>query len=147
MQKIFFLLVAAFLLFPISNSYGFSAKGQDCSKCHTLSKDEALILLKDLIPNSKILEVRISPVKSMWEVDVEAGGRKGLVYVDFSKNHLVSGAIINIKEKKNLTSIRSEELNKVVLSKEDVSKIPLADALVMGDKDAKHKVVVFDDPD
>jgi thiol:disulfide interchange protein DsbC len=127
---------------PVSYSYGFSEKGQDCSKCHTLTKDEAATLLKDIGPGIKVLEILMSPVKGMWEVDVDAGGKKGLVYVDFSKKYLVSGSIIALQGKVNLTDDRFSELNKV-----DVSQIPLDDALVMGEKDAKYKVVVFDDPD
>lgn len=142
MRKILFLLCMAVLLLPASYSYGFSSKDEDCSKCHTLSKEEAASLLKDLIPNVKVLEVRVSPLKGVWEVDVEAGGKKGPTYVDFSKKYLVAGSIIGIKEKKNLTQERLTELNRV-----DVSQIPLGDALVMGDKDAKNKVIVFDDPE
>jgi len=142
MYKMLLSLVVTVLLLPVSYSYGFSAQGEDCSKCHTLTKDDAATLLKDLIPNVKVLEVRVVPVKGMWEVDIESGGKKGPLYVDFSKKYLVSGSIVNIKDKKNLTQERHEELNRV-----DVSQIPLGDALVMGDKSAKHKVIVFDDPD
>lgn len=142
MKRILFFLAVVIFLFPAPDSYGFSEKGQDCSKCHTLSKDEALILLKDLIPNSRILDVKTSPVKSMWEVDVDAGGRKGIVYIDFSKKLLISGAVVDIKSKVNLTQERMTEINKV-----DVSQIPLDNAIVMGDKNARHKVIVFDDPD
>ena len=143
MQRIIVAVVAAVvLLLPMSHSHGFSEKGNDCSKCHTLKKDEAVSLLKDLIPNVNILDIKTIPVKGMWEVDIESGGKKGLLYVDFSKKHLISGAILDIKSKKNLTQERLSDINKV-----DVSKIPLGDALVMGDKNAKHKVIVFDDPD
>lgn len=146
MYKILLSLVVALLL-PLSYAHGFSTKGQDCSKCHTLTKDDAAALLKDVIQNVKVLDVRVIPVKGMWEVDIEAGGRKAPLYVHFSKKYLLSGSLVNIAEKKNLTQERAEELNKVVLTKDDVSKIPLADALVMGEKNAKHKVIVFDDPD
>ena len=142
MRKLLFSVVMALLLLPVSYSYGFSEKGQDCSKCHTLSKDEAATLLKDIGQGVKVLEVLMSPIKGMWEVDIDAGGKKGLVYVDFSKKHLISGSIITIKERTNLTQDRFTELTKV-----DVSQIPLGDALVMGEKGAKYKVVVFDDPD
>jgi thiol:disulfide interchange protein DsbC len=140
MRKLVFFSILAILLLPLSYSYGFSEKGQDCSKCHTLSKDEAAGLLKDF-GEVKILEVGVSPLKGMWEVDLEARGKKFPVYIDFSKKYMVSGAVISLKEKKNLTQERLTELNKV-----DVSKIPLDDALVMGDKNAKHKIIVFDDP-
>lgn len=144
MRKIlFFAATAIFLLVPLSHySFGFSDKGQDCSKCHTLTRDEASALLKDLDPNVKVIEVLSSPIKAVWEVDIESGGRKMPVYVDFSKKYLISGGIISFKEKKDLTRERLVEISKV-----DVNQIPLDDALVMGEKNAKHKVIVFDDPD
>ena len=142
MRRFLVFLALALALLPVSHSYGFSEKGQDCAKCHTLSKEEASSLMKDLIPNAKILEIVMSPVKGLWEVDLESGGKKGLVYIDFSKRHLVSGGIISIKEKKNLSQERMTEINRV-----DVSQIPLDDAVVVGSKEAKHKVIVFSDPD
>jgi thiol:disulfide interchange protein DsbC len=126
----------------MSYSYGFEAKGQECSKCHTLQKDEAKNLLKNIIPDVVILDVRLSPVKGVWEVDIESRGRKAIVYVDFLKKHFFSGALVSIGEKKNLTQERFTELNKV-----DVSQIPLENALVMGDEKARIRVVVFTDPD
>jgi thiol:disulfide interchange protein DsbC len=50
--------------------------------------------------------------------------------------------LISIVDKKNLTQERLTELNKV-----DVSQIPLDDALVMGDQNARIRVIVFSDPD
>lgn len=142
MKKIFFVIIFALLSLPISYSYGFEEKGQGCSKCHTLSKEEASDLLKGIGPNLKILEIVESPVKGMWEVDIESGDKKVPVYIDFSKKHLIFGNVIAIKEKKNLSQERFIDLNKV-----DISQIPLNDALFMGDKNAKYKVIVFDDPD
>lgn len=140
MRKLLFFFVLAILILPLSYSYGFSEKGQDCSKCHTLSKDEVSNLLKDF-GQIKILEIDVSPIKGMWEVDLEANGRKFPVYIDFSKKYMVTGAVLSLKDKKNLTQQRLTEMNRV-----DVSQIPLDDALVMGDKNAKHKIIVFDDP-
>jgi len=139
------LLISCLLLFcllPMGYSYGFEAKGQECGKCHTLNKDEAKDLLKNVIPDVAILDVRISPVKGVWEVDLESRGRKAIVYVDFQKKHFFSGALVSIGEKKNLTQERLIELNKV-----DVSQIPLENALVMGDEKARIRVIVFTDPD
>jgi hypothetical protein len=67
LRKIFPLLAIILLFFTAANSFAFVTKGQDCSKCHTLKKDEVSILLKDLIPNVKILNVRTIPVKCMLE--------------------------------------------------------------------------------
>jgi thiol:disulfide interchange protein DsbC len=129
-------------VFQVSPSLGFEAKGQDCAKCHTLNSDEARNLLKDVIPNLKVLGVSPGPVKGFWEVYLESGGRKGLIYVDFLKKHFISGSLVSISEKKNLTQERLTDLNRV-----DVSHIPLEDALVMGDPKAKIRIVAFDDPD
>ena len=142
MRKIFCLGIMVALVLPASYALSFSDKEQDCSKCHTLKKDEAAILLKDLAPNLSILDIRVNPVKGLWEVDMESGGRKGIAYVDFSKKYLFLGNVFDIAAKKNLTQDRLTEISRI-----DVSQIPLEDALVMGDKLAKYRVILFDDPD
>jgi thiol:disulfide interchange protein DsbC len=129
-------------LLPMTNSLGFETKGQECSKCHILSNNEAKDLLKNIIPDVVILDIRLSSAKGFWEVYLESRGRKGLAYIDFLKKHFFSGTLISIVDKKNLTQERLTELNKV-----DVSQIPLDDALVMGDQNARIRVIVFSDPD
>ena len=136
-----FVVLVLLVFFPFSHSFGFEAKGQDCSRCHTLKTEEAKELLKD-IPNIKILDVYPSPIKGFWEVYLESAGRKGLLYVDFSKRYFISGALFSIREKRNLTQDRLNDLIRV-----DVSQIPLEDALVMGDPKARIRVIAFDDPD
>jgi len=141
-RKFFILLVAALLFFPVSDVFAFATKGQNCSKCHTLKKEEAITILQNLDQNIKILNVNPSPVKYLWEVSIESRGKKGLIYIDFPKKHIFSGSLITVQGKKNLTRARLSELKRV-----NVSKIPLKDSLVLGEKYAKHKVIVFDDPD
>jgi thiol:disulfide interchange protein DsbC len=140
--RLFISFLFLLYLLPMGYSYGFESKGQECSKCHTLDKDEARDLLKNVIPEVMIFDIRLSPVKGIWEVDLESRGRKAIVYVDFLKKHFFSGALVSIGEKKNLTQERFMELNRV-----DISKIPLEDALVMGDQKARIRVIVFTDPD
>ena len=123
-------------------SYGFETKGQDCSKCHTLSTAEARDLIKIVAPDIKVLEIRLSPSKPLWEVFSESGGRKMILYVDVTKKYLISGSMYSLKERKNLTQESLSALNKI-----DVSQIPLNDALVMGDPKARLRVIVFTDPD
>ncbi|HYA12095.1 MAG TPA: disulfide isomerase DsbC N-terminal domain-containing protein [Thermodesulfovibrionales bacterium] len=142
MKKILFSVLSIFLLLLLLHSYSFSETEKGRSESLDLSVDEASTLLKELDPNIKILGVSKSPVEGLWEVAVEAGNRKSIVYIDSSKKYLLSGALISIKGKKNLTQERLTELSKV-----DVSQIPLDDAIVMGDKDAKYRVIVFDDPE
>ena len=108
----------------------------------TPGKEEVAGLLKDLAPDLKVLEIIESPVKGLWEVSIQSGERKGLLYLDTSKKYFIQGAIFDLSTKTNLTQDKLNELNKV-----DVTKIPLDDALVLGQKDAKYKVIIFTDPD
>jgi thiol:disulfide interchange protein DsbC len=107
-----------------------------------LTNEDAQNALKKVIPDVKILDVRSAEIKGLWEVVIETKGRKGIIYLDSSKNYAIIGSILDLETKANLTRERFLEINKA-----DVSQIPLGDALVMGDKNAKHRVIVFDDPD
>lgn len=143
MSKTSFLaFLLLFYLLPSSPSFCFEGKGQDCSKCHTLSNDEARDLLKGAIPDIRIVSVKLSPTQGLWEVYLESRGRKGIVYVDFLKKYFFTGSLISIAERKNLTQERVAELNKI-----DVSQIPLDNALVLGDRNARIKIISFHDPD
>jgi thiol:disulfide interchange protein DsbC len=146
MRKISFLILLTLPLigFFLSHSAFGAAPpaNHDCTKCHSITKDEATNILKEIAPDIKILEIRPIPLKGLWEVAAEGKGQKVVLYIDFSKKYLISGALVDIKTKANLTQERFNEINKT-----DVSQIPLDDAIVMGKKDAKYRVIVFDDPD
>jgi len=142
-MKMRFLSVSVILIaFLSSPAYGFSQKGQDCSKCHFLKKEEAAAFLKSFDPKIEVLQVRTGPVKYLWEIVYEANGKKGLVYIDLPKKHLFSGNLFDLRGKKNLTQYSLAEINKV-----NSSRIPLQDALIIGKKNAKHKLIVFSDPE
>ena len=89
MRKVLFLVVAISILQYASNSYGFSNKGENCSKCHTLQKEEAAALLKEIDPNVKILNIKVTPLKSLWEIDIESGNKKAVLYLDITKKYLI----------------------------------------------------------
>ena len=145
MRKFILILFVAIsitgLLF-IRNTYSIDKCDHDCTKCHQTTKDEMLNLIKESIPDVKIIEVRPAPLKGLWEVAIETKGQKGIVYIDFSNKYIVSGSIFDITTKTNLTGERLFNLNKV-----DISQIPLDNALLMGDKDASKKVIIFTDPE
>lgn len=142
---IFLMLCVLTSAFP-GSVFPFAKSDQDCSKCHTLSAEQAKTLLKDLIPNVKIIHVQPAPITGLWEIGIDTGGRKAIVYLDYAKKNIISpatrGEVISIATKSSLTQESFQKINKV-----DISQIPLSNALVMGDKTAKHKVIVFDDPD
>ncbi len=129
----------------ISNAgiaFTFGGCEEDCTKCHKMTIGEASDILKRFDGSLKINEVRMAPSKGLWEVIFETNKKRGIAYIDFSKENLILGNILKINTKQNLTQERIVELNKV-----DVSTIPLDDALVMGNKKAEKRVIVFDDPD
>ena len=115
--------------------------GEKCSACHSLKTSEAQGILTSFNPALKVLGVKKAQVGGLWQVDYEFGGKKNIIYIDFAKKHLIQGSVIDIKTRQNLTGISVSELNKV-----DVSKIPLKDALVLGNPKAPLRVIVFVDP-
>jgi thiol:disulfide interchange protein DsbC len=146
------IVLAAFISFVIAISGGrVFAFGQggcegECDKCHSLTKAEAVdILNKVKIPDPKVLGIRMSPVKGLWEVSVDSQGKAGLLYIPFSKHYIVQGQIVEVATGVDKTK---EQYQIIQDSKKvDVSKISLKNALVLGEKGAKKKVIVFTDPD
>ena len=151
---IVFLLSAA-LSFPFLPSalYAFSRAGceqggceEDCSICHSLSKEEANQILRQMkISHAEILKIQLSPVKGLWEVSINDKGTRGMFYIDFSKKFLVPGPIIELKSGRNKTLEGVRQLEKA--KRIDFSKIRLDHALVMGNAWAAYPVAVFTDPD
>jgi thiol:disulfide interchange protein DsbC len=142
MPKSFLLFIALLLCCCFSDALAFQTKGQDCLKCHTLKKDEATVLLNNFSPGITVLDVKQSQAKYLWETSFESGGKKGILYIDLPKKHLFSGSLLTVQGRKNLTKEHLSEINRI-----NVSQIPLKDALVMGDRNAKKRVIVFNDPD
>ncbi|MBZ0157568.1 MAG: hypothetical protein K8I29_15320 [Alphaproteobacteria bacterium] len=135
-------LVVAFF----SQAGAFTAGGcdGDCEKCHSLNEQEVSgILKKTNLADAKIIGIRISPVKSLWEISLENKGQRGIIYIDFSKRHIVSGPVIEVESGADKTKESYQKIKKKV----DFSRIPLENALVMGNRNAPRKVVVFTDPD
>jgi len=132
------MIMAILILLPIS-SFAFPPKKGDkaCTECHKLDKKDAEAIVKKLAPTGTVTEIKMSPVKGVWQVEVAAGeGKKGVLYLDFSKKYLMAQII-------PVESIGKQPPARKV----DVSKIPLDDAIVLGSATAKKKVIVFTDPD
>jgi len=101
---------------------------------HAISKNSA-----DLLRVEQVDEVRKTPIPGLFEV---RSGRN-IYYSDAKGDYFVLGAsIIDTAAKKNLTSARKEEINRI-----DWKALPLDKAIVSGDKKAKLKLAVFTDPD
>jgi thiol:disulfide interchange protein DsbC len=114
----------------------------DCMKCHSITLEEAAEMVDKLNPEIEVMEIKLGPVGGLWELVIKARGKKGVAYVDFSKRHIITGNILEVDSKENLTERRLYELSRI-----DVSSIPLGNALVLGDIDAEYRAIVFADPD
>lgn len=144
---VYFLLLTSCFLLTSGNAYSFSNGGceGDCKKCHSLSTQEVNGILKKMnLSHAKVLSSQLSPVKSLWEIHIDDNGKKGIFYIDFSKKYLLTGPIIEISSGSNKTA---ESAQKIPIGIADVSKIPINNALVMGNARAPKKVIVFTDPD
>lgn len=143
MRKIIVVLaVVLSALYAGGSAHAFSNGDQDCLKCHTLGVEQAKEVLKSLIPDITVMSVEPGPLKGIWEIAMESGGKKGVLYLDFSKKNLIAGNIFDIKSRTSYTQDSLAKINRI-----DFSQIPLENSVVMGDKEAKYKIVVFDDPD
>lgn len=111
-----------------------------CASCHSLDAKEAGKILGGLV--DKVNKVEFAEVPGMWLVEIEKGDKKLPVYIDFSKKYVLSGSVIRLADRGDVTQERHARMNRI-----DMKRIPLDDALVLGSKTAKTKVVVFTDPE
>lgn len=132
-STVVFILV---LMMTLSVNSAFAGKSDN------ISKDQARDVLMRVLPDVKVISVEKAVVAGLWEVVIQSRGQNGIVYLDKGGKHIIFGSIVESATQTNITKRKFDDINKV-----DFSSIPLDDAIVMGNKDAKHKVVVFDDPD
>ena len=144
MRRISYILIFLLVTFFISNknTYAFAKGEQNCTKCHSLNSEQAKKILDEIVPDLKILNVQNGPIDGLWEVGFDSNGRKSIFYIDYSLKKVIAGNILELSTKTNLTQESFLKINKV-----DFSLVPYHNALILGDKEAKHKVVVFDDPE
>ncbi|MBF0565828.1 MAG: DsbC family protein [Nitrospirae bacterium] len=136
------LIVFALVLGGPTVAGAFGGCDSNCANCHKLTKEEATELIKAFDPKASVENVQQAPSKGLWELTVKGEKGKGIVYLDYSKGNLISGQIIKIKTKKNLTAEKLSDIQRV-----DISTIPIQNALYLGDTKAKHILIVFTDPD
>lgn len=143
MKAVCGLIMFGLMLFQAGLVWSFTEGGcgaGDCRDCHILTKPEAQVLLGDF--GGKVVDVKLGEVPGLWNVHVERDGRTFPVFMDFSKEYLISGKIIKLATREDVAYKTYINLNRV-----DVSEIPLDDAVVIGNPQAKNKIIVFDDPE
>jgi thiol:disulfide interchange protein DsbC len=110
-----------------------------CADCHTLGKDEAKEIFKDI--QGEVQSVDFAAVPGLWRVELKTPERTIPLYLDFSKSYLITGNVIRLADRKNLTEARLRQLNPI-----DPARIPLEDALTIGNPAAAKRIIVFTDP-
>ena len=112
----------------------------NCTSCHKF--DEAKF--KDLMGAPQLKVVSYEMVDGLWQVLYEAApGQHNVIYVSPKFDSVFYGQIL-AKNGRNLT----REYMLAHAPQIDTTGIPVRDALtVMGNKDAKNKIFVFDDPE
>jgi len=137
MKRFSLLIIGCLIVLLPFSSYAFKLEqGQDCMDCHKLTTKDVEAIIEKAVPGGKIVDIKASPIKGVWEIDVQRGEQRGAVLLDFSKKFLI-GQMIPVDQLGKQPPARNV----------DVSKIPLTDAVRLGSAKAKKKVIVFTDPD
>ncbi len=120
--KSLILLVLIFSLFSFSISFN-EAFGFSCPS--TITFQNRLYKLQPKFRSIiKVLKINPSPVKGICEVVLRVGKfQKALVYTDSSGRYLISGKIIDLKTKTDLTKEKLLALNKIILNKKMLKKL------------------------
>ena len=148
MKKFLITLVLLVSVVYVSPVFGFGGCEENCQKCHSLSNQEVQQIFQKLqAPDAKVLDIKMSPLKGLWEVTLDNKGQQGIMYVGFSKKYIVGGPIFEIETASNKSQESLQNTNKEAPRYIDLSSVSLDNALLMGEKDARYKVVVFTDPE
>ncbi len=125
----------------VASTHPYDAAHHNCAACHSLSKTEANNLLKQF---GQVQEVKLSPVKGLYEVAIQQGNRQIAAYVDFSKKLIIAGRIFDVASRKMITPLPTEKPMK--LSKAQFERLKPDDSLIMGNRNGSKHIYVFTDP-
>lgn len=105
------------------------------------NSDEAAIEAKlknslgDNFPGT--LEIKETPLKGIYEV---VHNKSNVFYTDGSGDFVLQGALIDVKQRKDLTEERLKQARK-----ETLAQVPADRFIEFGDPKAEHEVIVFTD--
>lgn len=142
------LCIAAVLTVVAASSSHAMAKegcGGECASCHTMTPQEATGLIKKI--GGTVTSVRQSPARGLYEMLIERDGRKGVLFMDYGKKHLIQGAVFDLENLEQVIAHKDELPQPKPLKPVDVKTIPVAHAVIMGNPKGTKKLYVFTDPD
>lgn len=137
-------LFALLFLLPARSAFAFGGGGGGCgagacAECHSFEKSEAESLLKGLV--DKVHSVDFAAVPGLWEAVIEAKGKQGRVYIDFSKSYLITGRVLRLSDWTEVVGGKAMGARNV-----DPSKLTPEGSIILGNSVAAKKVYVFTDP-
>ena len=118
---------------------------QECSKCHSLTVNQASELLG--FAGVTVKSVKPAPSHGLFEIFFGKNGGIGIVYLDYGKKYLIQGSILDLKTKEQVIAHEKELPRPKQFSGVDPKLIPVQHAVVMGNPKAAKKIYVFTDPD
>jgi thiol:disulfide interchange protein DsbC len=142
------LLVCLFVsLIVASPSFAMAKEGCGgvCATCHSLTEKEATELLKKT--GGTVTSVKQSPARGLFELFVEREGQKGIILMDYGKKHLIQGMVVDIEKLEPVSAHQQNFPQPKQQTSLDVSTIPAANAIIMGNPKGSKKLYVFTDPD
>lgn len=130
-----------------TSSYAMAKEGCGgvCSTCHSITEKEATELLKKT--GLTVTSVKQSPARGLFELFVESEGQKGIVLMDYGKKHLIQGMVVDIETLQPASAHQKAVPQPKQQTSLDVSTIPTANAVIMGNPKGSKKIYVFTDPD
>lgn len=116
------------------------ATQHNCAACHRLTKEQAQELLKEF---GQVKEVKLAPVKGLYEVTLKQGEQQMAAYIDFGKRLLLAGRVYTIADRKMISPLPTKV--PVHLTKTQLDQLRRDDSIVMGN--GNQRLFVFTDPD
>ncbi|WP_224981721.1 DsbC family protein [Geomonas agri] len=136
----FTLIIIAFAAPAFAMSEGCSG---DCASCHSITLQEASGLLKEIGP---VKDVKPAPVRGLYEITFEQGGKSGVAYLDYGKKHIIAGQVFDIASRQPVGGT-AEQVKKERKERLDPATLSTDNALIMGNPKGKKKLFVFTDPE
>lgn len=101
----------------------------------------AKVAFNKFFPDAEVRTINNTPIEGVYEIVVTNDGRLGIVYMDATGKFFLTGSLLSVDSKDNLTTERLYNLTKV-----DFNSIPLTNSITMGAGEGTAKVIVFTDP-
>lgn len=114
---------------------------QACAQQESTTKVNDSEVVKNFLSKTQSTLKETRDIGSLYELTIEQGKRKGVVYLTKDGRYLIFGNLFD-KDNKNITQERNEEINKI-----DFSKLPLNEAVAIKKGNGSKKLVMITDVD